>query len=300
MKNLLQLVTESVFAACGLLLSCCLCCCIACEVSKDDVDNCVDELPPDIRLPATLGNSILKQATISVDEIIEFDESDNQNVFSMLSANFSDLSQYQEGKIPAIPFSEACVGLAGQGSSSGIKSLTTASVIFKGLFVGEQQLSKNEAGVFENQLFDEPIFTPEGGETISAIVTTDDDEDKDSFPGFAVDVLAPSKVQVDNINLGTDQTLEIGWAPGESTFFEAVLTASSTSPGLPANRLRCILKDDGCHSIPPEAIEWFLSQGTKEFTILLKRHNLSHIALSEGILVEIDAQRSVEMPYLVE
>ncbi len=265
--------------------------CAACD-NKTEEDFCVDEPPPNIETPAGLGADANLAATLAVNEWV-ISRDDVESTQGLIRADFADFSEYEEEKIDAIPFSEACVGEVGQHViNNPPETMTAGQVIFRGLVIGERALEKSDAGVFQNEEVEGAVFTSEGGETILAEVNSSDDAL--SFPTFVAEVVVPPAIQLNVFDLQPDWSLDVEWEPADTTHFEIVMKAASTNPDMPSNRLRCLMADDGCYVIPAAAIEWLFSQGTEKATVLLKRHEMTYIAATNQALAKLEAMRSLE------
>ena len=296
MRNSPRLDTELKLPVVFPLTLVCLCL-TGCDQEK--IDTCEDAPPPLLEMPAELGEEVLTLAEISVDEWVEKSRDGKEDTGGMLAAYFADLTNLDEEKIPVVAFGEACVGEVGRHViHESPRPLTAASVMFRGLMVGKRSLEKNDAGIFDVEIISGSIFSEEGGENVE--VEVESAGGADSFQNFVLKVTIPPEIRLVNLEHNSDWTLDVEWEPATSSYFEITATALNDDPGLPKNRLKCLLEDDGCHVIPAEAMEWLLSQGSEEVTVILKRHVLAHDVPADGALAEIDVIRSMENKLFME
>ncbi|MCP4676373.1 MAG: hypothetical protein GY854_12850 [Deltaproteobacteria bacterium] len=265
---------------------------------QEEKDLCVDEPPPSVQLPQGLGEVEL-QAALSIDEWVEKNEDDSLETGGMLRAHFVDMTSCAEESTPAIPFGEACFGIAGQPNDiCDLERLEADAVVFKGLVDGDVALEKNDAGLFLPEGLPDAILSDEGGETLKVEVSSTSGET--AFPAFDIEITAPPRVVMNRIEMTPNWSMEVEWEPADATFFEVVLKTTLPGEEQHSNRLRCLLADDGCHEIPAEGVEWLRSQGADEVNVLLKRHMLAHKAATSGALAELDATRSMEFDLVLE
>ncbi len=268
--------------------------CTACNKEETSEDPCAETQEQESSLPVLLE----LVADLSVNEISESDDNGKRTTVGMLSAFFADFSNYNEETIHVVAFGEACVGEVGKRSmESKPEPLPVGEVVFKGLSTNDIALNRNDAGMFEPEPLEGTILSRKGGEEV--VVTVSSETVASKFPDFSISALVPPSVELKDIQRRPDGSLKIEWEPADTPYFEIVLTATSSDPQAPLNKINCHLDDDGCHMIGPEAMDWLLS-GTNEVRARLKRHGLVHAPLAEGVLAEMDVMRSLEFPVVIE
>jgi hypothetical protein len=266
---------------------------LACSDSDEGENACEDALPPEIYLPVDLEGEVELKAELSVDERVIVDENGEQVVIGMFQAYFSDLSNYEDELIDAIPFGAACVGEVGlHVIVSKPEEVGAGDTVFSGAVGGDITLVEGDDGKFDLELVRDRIFTEQGGEELQVSVSPLDQEP--SFPGFDLDVIVPPEVTLNAINQRSDGSIEMDWEPADTSYFEIVMTSELEGSELPPNRLRCLVEDDGCQIIPADGVTWLMSYGTEDVSVRLKRHVLVHDAVATRDLAELDLARTLE------
>jgi hypothetical protein len=153
-------------------------------------------------------------------------------------------------------------------------------------------LVEDDTGKFDIEIVRERIFSGQGGEALRVSVSPLDLEP--SFPGFDMAAIVPAEVALSGIDQLSDSSVVVEWQGADTTYFEIVMTAESDGSGLPPNRLRCLVQDDGCQIVPAEGIRWLLSNRAEAVTVRLKRHVLLHDAVGTRDLAELDLVRTLE------
>ncbi len=233
-------------------------------------------------------------AYIKFDEAIELDTEDRQNRYSDITVHFDDFSNFDEGLTPVVPFGATCVGTLGKPVPEGeLVRLKVERVTLSSTTMGDVLLEPDTDDGFA-PLSLEKMFPPKGTETIQIDVVAADGDD--SFPSFAETIDVPRSIEDVHPEMQGDGTLEIDWAPSDSTYFEITLRTLLSGGGSGQdNRLRCyFLADDGCFIVPAEAMDWLRSGGDTEFSLLVERHWLKISNVGENAVSQIDALRSIK------
>ncbi len=269
---------------------------LACSDSEGGDDTCVDVPSPNLYLPADLEGDVELKAELSVDERIITDENGEQVILGMFQAYFSDMSDYEDELIDAIPFGAACVGEVGlHVIVSKPVAVGGGDTVFTGITGGDIALTEDDDGTFDLELVRERIFTGQGGEELQVSVAPSDREP--GFGDFDLRVTVPPEVTLNEITQLSDGSIQVDWEAADTTYFEIVMTAEAAGSELPANRLRCLVEDDGCHIISAGGIAWLLSQGANDVSVRLKRHVLVHDAITANNLAELDLERTLEFKF---
>jgi len=266
---------------------------------ESEPDPCNDSPPPVIELPDDLDQDAPLLADLTVEEWVVSTPGSGEDEGAMLTAHFADFSDYDDELVDAIPFGEACVGIAGQHVINERPTMLTVDrVVFEGIPGGDEPLEMNDAGLFAPRIVSHQLFSASGGEVVIGRISSSPGEE--SFPKFRIEGTVPRIIEGATALVSTARDLELEWEPADSSFFEILVTTRSEDPNLPPNRLRCLTVDDGCAVIEAAALEWVLSGGAESVTLRLERHALAHLAARNDSLAELDLTRSYEFEFDVE
>ena len=258
---------------------------VSCRTDDGGHDPCEDV--GQVEMPSLSANRI---ADITLEEYIETDEDGNVVTYSDVQAHFNDFSELELGSTPVAALGPACVGILGIPVSEGeLIPLSVNELTLSSPTVGELRLEPDESGVFAPVSLD-AMFPSDGGESLTVTVTGD--EGDTAFPSFEETIETPFPIEDLEVSYRGDGSLDITWTPSDATYFEATLRTDDTS-GVD-NRLRCyFLADDGCFTVPVEAMDWVRTGGVTDFTLLVERHVTIFSMIDDNTLTQIDATRSI-------
>ena len=262
---------------------------LGCQADKNETDPCADD--GQVEMPELSADRI---AYIKLDELVEIDAEGNTATYSDIQAHFDDFSEFDPGLTPVVALGPACVGTLGVPVSEGsLIPLSVDELILSSPTLEELRMEQDDAGMFAPVSLD-AMFPETGGEPLHIEVTGGDGDG--TFPSFEETVETPFPIEDVAVDYKGNGTLDITWAPSESTYFEATLRTNDTS-GVD-NRLRCFfLADDGCFTVPAEAMDWVRSGGVTDFTLLVERHTTIFSIIEDNALLQIDALRSIRIDF---
>jgi hypothetical protein len=205
------------------------------------------------------------------------DAEQGTSVRASVGAAFYDVSNFSvENPVP-LTLSATCVGLTGQPSQTGSRTaLPITRVDITGMVGGPRTLSNPDGG----SLSFAPggaIFgtSPVGASVVGVDGGFGDITFEAAAPPAAMVVTSPDLSGGHSVG---DEDLIIKWEPG-GTGLVSLEVSNNAATGAERATLSCIVKDDGCHTIPSGLITWLKAgRADPAFTVALKR-NISRGAL---------------------
>lgn len=220
---------------------------------------------------------------------------------SLVQAFFNDFTNYRVQLADRQYFSDACFVYTSRQVTTGEPvALDVSQVTVGGLNGGELVLEPSG---------DPPKIGPEllDGRAFDADQVSFDVEsaggDTD-FPAFSDELPAPDPViitrlgdrdnpdltQGPSINISIDRTepLEVHWVPGNGDYFEFKIIPGSGSD-TQYMKLRCITFDDGCLSVPADALVYLVPDKATNFQLKAERHNFVLHSIKDGDVTQAAA-----------
>lgn len=238
--------------------------------------------PPEGGVDATLQAVLVAEERQTADDPIRAGD---------LRVAFQDTSTYEGTPAPFVFDSPTCWRITGEPvTTSPATPLSMASVRVEGGLSGGPVESGPVDGYWRSDVFS-PLL--DGGDLTLLAVS---DDAAPTFPGF--ELTGPSAAPVTGLTLDRPQVggdLLVQWEPAGGTWIELQLvTRDPARPDDPRarNRIVCRAVDDGCHRIPPGALDW-LSIYDVQASLRVERHVTTQAVPGEGALATIDAIQTV-------
>ncbi len=275
-----------------------------CGDGHDGVPNNIDEdIPPDVFWYARLGVGELNQLT-----------GPDPGHTSLVQAFFRDFTNYRVQDADRLPFSEACFVYTSLQVTTGEPiDLDVTRVTVGGLSGGDLVLEpEGDPPKISTQLIDGRAFA--GGPVSFSVESGDGATD---FPAFTDELPAPDPVvitrlgdrehpdlsQGPSVNISIDRIdpLEVRWKPGNGDYFEFKIVPGSGTDTKYV-KLRCITYDDGCLSVPADALVYLVPDEATNFQLKAERHNSVFHSVMDGdvtkAVVKIDVSSTIEATVL--
>jgi hypothetical protein len=117
-----------------------------------------------------------------------------------------------------------------------------------------------------------------------------------TFPDFAVHGVPPEDVGVPEIaGQQGEGPLSVRWQGSGQGYVDLLLLTESEDGSSPDNRLRCMVRDDGCHRITRDAVDWLLSGSGRRVTVRVERHEMVLETLDVQAAVVLDMVRAASL-----
>jgi len=212
---------------------------------------------------------------------------------SLVQAFFNDFSEYQVQLADRLYFSDACwVYTSRQVTTGEPLPLAVDGVAVGGLVNGDLNLvPEGDPPTISPEILEGRAFTDQD---VTFDVTSGEGDGE--FPSFTAQLPAPDPVVLTrlgdrpdpdlgagpSVNISVDRVdpLLVKWQPGNGDYFEFKLVPGSGSDTKHA-KLRCITYDDGCLSVPAEAIVYLVVDKATNFQLKAERHNFELVSIKE-------------------
>lgn len=233
---------------------------------------------------------------------------------SLVQAFFSDFTDYRVQVADRQNFSDACfVYTSLQVTTGDPIPLNVTQVTVGGLAGGDLVLEPaGDPPKISPELIDGRAFA---GEAVS--FTIESGAGATDFPAFSEELPAPDPVvitrlgdrenpdmsQGPSINISIDRIdpLEVRWKPGGGDYFEFKIVPGSGTDTKYV-KLRCITYDDGCLSVPADALVYLVPDKATNFQLKAERHNFVLHPIKDGDLTQaaalIDVSSTLEATVL--
>jgi hypothetical protein len=248
----------------------------ACDSDADDKGDCWNQDSPS---GASHPDGTKHRGQITVEHAVEYEGGPTGKTSRAVLATFADFSQaYMESRKSDLNIGDlTCYGLTGApykvctdpspGAPCSVETLDADKVEVEGLGSGKVTLERTGPGKFSDLDVQEPLF---GATPVKVVVASAGGTD--NFPAFDQTLEPPDVLELRSpsptaASVGAGD-LEVGWKPGNGD-----LLVLDIAPGDPTStdKVRCILADDGCHTLMVGALEWLeITPGT-QFRLILKR-----------------------------
>lgn len=249
----------------------------ACSDDGPSTQACLDE---DSVLPAGHSSEALLRATVQVVQEAKH-EGGSRTVESSVVASFTDTTAVEvQSRQPDTSFGGlACFGLTGAPTTTcrpgfsepcNVEPLDVEVVALEGLSGGTLQLSATSKGKYSKEGLADPPFG-QGDVTVKVTGRAE----KGFFPTYeqVLSPLAPLQL------LEPDPTgaeaigpypIRFRWSVGDVEQDAIVLDISSTEAGT-TDKIQCYVKDDGCHLVQPDALDWLEIKEGDSFRVSITR-----------------------------
>ncbi len=233
---------------------------------------------------------------------------------SLVQAFFNDFTDYRVQIADRQYFSDACFVYTSRQVTTGDPiPLNVTKVTVGGLLGGDLDLvPEGDPPKINPELIDGRAFS--GGQVSFSVESEDGATD---FPAFTDELPAPAPVVItrlgdrDNpdmsqgpsINISIDRIdpLEVRWEPGGGDYFEFKIVPGSGSDTKHI-KLRCITFDDGCLSVPADALVYLVPDKATNFQLKAERHNFVLHPIKQGDVTQaaalIDVSSTLEATVL--
>ncbi|HEV8320241.1 MAG TPA: hypothetical protein VG389_01410 [Myxococcota bacterium] len=230
---------------------------------------------------STLARVTVKNRTVGVD-----DGTGNVEVtaLSTVSATFYDISGVDVEPAPtvAVPPSVACLGIVGIPVQTGspapllVDSVTLSGGELDAPLALAPAMPGGSDGRWGTGALTDLVL---GGPELALTIDVYSPGAAGAFPGFSLTLPTPADPVVTSPDMTSyvpmDRDLVARWEPGGN----GDLMELSLRPVLPVGdtrvwQLLCYTRDDGCHRVPVEAVQWVTSIGATDYNFELTRHRL--------------------------
>jgi hypothetical protein len=213
---------------------------------------------------------------------------------SLVQAFFSDFTDYRVQLADRKDFSEACFVYTSRQVTTGESvPLGVDKVTIGGLVGGDlEMLPSGDPPVIGTQVLPGRAFE---ADTITfEVESANGDSD---FPAFTDSLATPDPIVLTQLGDRSDPDLGLGpsigitidrteplrveWVPGNGDYFEFKIYPGSGSD-TEYVKLRCLTYDDGCLSVPAEALVYLVPDLATNFQLKVERHNFALHSIKEG------------------
>jgi hypothetical protein len=245
---------------------------------------CADDTPPEIA--AVTQTAIRGVVTLRDrrDRTLDAGGTAQDVIQGRLSATFGDFST-----VTSTPSSLSvlgpCVGVVSRPTSSGqVRRLDLEQLTVRGTALGDIIAMRASAGFYQSS--EMRLFMPGAG-SLTFVGT----EMAGGFPAFeeaieAVDTIALDAPNADAAELLIDP-LELRWAAGDGDYVDVTISPEEMEQ-TGGGQLLCIVRDDGCFTIPSEANTFLLASQTERYTLSIQRHRYRALHPNADTTLELD------------
>lgn len=258
-------------------LACCLLLALgACSSDEGEQGDCWNQDSPS---GASHPDGTKHRGQVSVEHAVEYEGGATGKTSRSIVATFADISQaYMESRKSDLNIGDlTCYGLTGApykvctdpspGAPCSVETLEADKVEVEGVGSGVVTLEQTGPGKFNKLDVPDPLF---GAAPVKVVVTSAGGTG--DFPAFDQSLEPPDLLELrspspTSASVGT-QDLTVSWKAGNGD-----LLVLELAPGDPTStdKVRCILADDGCHTVMVGALEWLEIDPGSQFRLILKR-----------------------------
>ncbi len=115
-----------------------------------------------------------------------------------------------------------------------------------------------------------------------------------TFPSFATTGAPPERLGAPTLEGSVEAgEVVVRWEGGGAGYVDLLLSTEAEDDPSLRNRLRCIVADDGCHSITRDALDWLVSGTGRRAAVRVERHELVLTSVDEQSAAVLDLVRAV-------